>query len=220
MGTDGPKSSSIEPHAPGADLGARLESVAGVIRGGGVVAFPTETFYGLGADPHQPEALRRVLGLKGRDAADKPLLLIAASLEQVAEWVRDLPPVFDRLAAHFWPGPLTMVLPAREGLPAPLLGPGGGVALRISGHTVARALCRACGTAITGTSANPTATPPCADAAAVEQTFVDGLDAILDAGPTSGGEASTIVDLCAAEPRLIRAGATEPDALRAIIGLV
>jgi L-threonylcarbamoyladenylate synthase len=206
--------------SPESAIAALVVRAADVIGAGGVAAFPTETYYGLGADPHAPSALDRVQQIKGRTAADKPLLLLASSLEQVAEWVSDFPPAFDRLAARYWPGPLTLVLPSRAGLPASLLGPGGGVAVRISSHPVARALCEACGTAITGTSANRSGSPPCIDAAGVRGAFGDDVDAIVDAGPASGGAPSTIVDLCGAHPRVLRAGAIGPEPLGELIGLI
>lgn len=196
-----------------------IERAAATIRAGGVVAFPTETFYGLGADPHQPAALDRVLRLKGRGGEDKPLLLLAASLDQVAPWVGDLPPGFDTLVARFWPGPLTLVLPAAPDLPPSLVGPGGGVAVRISPHPLARRLCSASGTAITGTSANRTDAPPARTAAAVRAAFGDRIDAVIDGGTTPGGAPSTLVELTPEGARLLRAGALAEAALAEVIEL-
>lgn len=185
-----------------------------------MAAFPTETYYGLGADPRRPGGLQRVLQLKGRSAADKPLLLLAASLDQLAPWVRNFPPDFDRLTAHFWPGPLTLVLPAATGIPDELVGSGGGVAVRVSSHPLARRLILACGTAITGTSANRAGMPPCADAAAVRAAFGDEIAVVVDGGPARGGQPSTLLDLCGPEPRVLRSGAIREAALRKIVRLV
>ncbi|MGD8330879.1 MAG: L-threonylcarbamoyladenylate synthase [Acidobacteriota bacterium] len=197
-----------------------IETVAGSIRDGAVVAFPTETFYGLGADPRQPAALQRVLDLKGRDAQGKPLLLLAASLEQIAPWVRELPNGFDLLVAHFWPGPLTLVLPAAAGIPAPLLGPGGGIALRVTSHPLARALIAACGTAITGTSANPSGAPPPRTAEQVRAAFGASSPQVLDGGVTPGGPPSTLIELGADGIRVLRAGAVAEEELRRVLRLL
>jgi L-threonylcarbamoyladenylate synthase len=185
-----------------------------------VVAFPTETFYGLGADPRQPAALQQVLQLKGREATGKPLLLLAAALDHVAPWVGELPSGFDRLAAHFWPGPLTLVLPAAPGVPAPLLGPTRGVALRVTSHPVARELIRLCGTAITGTSANRGGAPPARSAEEVRRAFGDELDAVVDGGDSPGGPPSTLVELSASGARLLRRGAIEEAALARVVELL
>ena len=196
-----------------------IAEVAAAVRRGGVVAFPTETFYGLGADPGQDAALREVLRLKGR-TADQPLLLLAASLDQVAPWVRTIPPGFDRLVAQFWPGALTLVLPAAPGVPEPLIGRGGGVAIRLTSQPQARRLILACGTAITGTSANPTGRPPAESAAQVRAFFGSELAAVLDGGTTAGGQPSTLLQLDTHGARLLRAGAVDETALRRVVRLL
>jgi len=196
-----------------------IATAAAAVRRGGVVAFPTETFYGLGADPHQPAALLEVLRLKGR-AAVNPLLLLVASLDQLTPWVGAIPPGFDRLAAHFWPGPLTLVLPAAPGVPEPLIGRGGGVAIRLTSQPLAQRLIRACGTAITGTSANPTGGQAARSAAQVRAFFGSELAAVLDGGTTAGGEPSTLLQLDNDGARLLRAGAIAEVALRGVVRLV
>ncbi len=204
-----------------------LATAAAAVRRGGVVAFPTETFYGLGADPRQPAALLEVLRLKGRivnkpriKPASKPLLLLVASLDQVTPWVGAIPPGFDRLVAHFWPGPLTLVLPAAPGVPEPLIGRGGGVAIRLTSQPLAQRFIRACGTAITGTSANPTGRPAPRRAAQVRAFFGSELAAVLDGGTTAGGEPSTLLQLDNDGARLLRAGAVGDVALREVVRLV
>lgn len=198
---------------------ADIAAAAAAVRRGGVVGFPTETFYGLGADPRQDAALREVLRLKGR-AATMPLLLLAASLDQVAPWVGAIPPGFDRLVAHFWPGALTLVLPAAPGVPEPLIGRGGGVAIRLTSQPLARRLILACGTAITGTSANPTGRPAAQSAAQVRAFFGPELAAVLDGGTTAGGEPSTLLQLDSDGARLLRAGVVDEVALRGVVRLV
>ena len=145
----------------------QLANAAEMVKAGGVVSYPTETFYALGADPAQPKAIERVLQAKGRSDANKPLLLLIAALDDLPNWVSRFPSSFDRLVAHFWPGPLTLVLPARAGLPDALIGPGSGIAVRLTSHPIALALIRACATALTGTSANQAGAPPCRDADSV-----------------------------------------------------
>lgn len=198
---------------------ADIAAAAAAVRRGGVVGFPTETFYGLGADPRQDAALREVLRLKGR-AATMPLLLLAASLDQVAPWVGAIPPGFDRLVAHFWPGALTLVLPAAPGVPEPLIGRGGGVAIRLTSQPLARRLILACGTAITGTSANPTGRPAAQSAAQVRAFFGPELAAVLDGGTTAGGEPSTLLQLDSDGAHLLRAGVVDEVALRGVVRLV
>ena len=198
----------------------QLADAAEAIAGGGVVAYPTETFYALGADPGQSEALDRLLRLKGRSAADKPLLLLIASLDDLGHWVREFPPAFDRLVAHFWPGAMTMVLPARAGLPSALTGASGGIAVRLTSHPVALGLIRACGTVLPGTSANRTGEPPCADADAVRAAFGDQLAVVVDGGPTAAVQPSTLLDLTGEKPRILRPGAIDAAAIDRVVRLV
>jgi len=199
---------------------AELTNAAEVVKAGGVVSYPTETFYALGADPAQPEAIERVLRTKGRKDSNKPLLLLIATLDDLPNWVSKFPSSFDELVAHFWPGPLTLVLPAQAGLPDPLIGPGSGIAVRLTSHPTARALIRASGTALTGTSANRAGFPPCRDAGAVRATLGNDLDAVVDGGPTVGAKPSTVLDLVDDCPRILRHGAIEARALARVIRLV
>ena len=199
---------------------AELTNAAEVVKAGGVVSYPTETFYALGADPAQPKAIERVLRTKGRKDSNKPLLLLIASLDDLPNWVSKFPSSFDKLVAHFWPGPLTLVLPAQAGLPDPLIGPGRGIAVRLTSHPIARALIRASGTALTGTSANRAGSRPCCDAKAVRATLGNDLGAVVDGGPTVGAKPSTVLDLVDDCPRILRHGAIEARALARVIRLV
>lgn len=175
-----------------------------VLRQGGVVAFPTDTLYGLAADPRSVEAVERLFAIKGRDAGHA-VPLIAASGEQASQAA-----VFDdratRVASAFWPGPLSIVLPAREGIRAEILGAGRSVAVRVPAHPVARALCEAFGFCVTATSANISGQPPTASPQVVANTLGALVDYVLDDGESPGGRPSTIVDLCGPEPRLVRPG--------------
>jgi L-threonylcarbamoyladenylate synthase len=187
-----------------------LREVAAVIHRGGVVAYPTDTLYGLAADPWNEDAISRVFAIKGRDAV-QAIPLIAADREQVEAKLGALSPLAARLAGEFWPGPLTLVVPALPSVPRALLGAGDTVAVRVPDHPVATALARAVGHPITSTSANPSGQPATDDAATVLAIMGDRLDGVLDAGRTPGGPPSTLVDTCGAEPRLLRPGAVSWD---------
>jgi L-threonylcarbamoyladenylate synthase len=181
-----------------------VEAVA-VVRRGGVVAFPTDTLYGLAADPRSQDAVSRIFALKGR-TLDRTLALVACDLVQVDE-VGMLTSVARRAASQFWPGPLTILLQARPGLAPAIVGEGGLVGVRIPDHPVALALTRACGHALTATSANRSGEPATAEPEKVA-IQLPNLDLLLDAGLAPGGPPSTIVDLSGEPPRLVRAGAT------------
>ena len=175
-----------------------------MLRRGGLVAYPTETFYGLGALARDRAALARLARAKLRPEG-KPLPLLAADLAQVEE-VAVVTPEAARLAARFWPGPLTLVLAAVPGLDDAITAGTATVAIRVPGSDVARALARAAGGALVSTSANVSGEPPPADAAALSPALVARLDHVLDGGTTPGGLPSTIVSLGADGPRLVRAG--------------
>ncbi len=163
-----------------------IERAAQIILRGGVVAFPTETFYGLGADTLNETALRKIFAMKGR-AEDKPLLLLIAEMAWVPRLVRRIPPGAERLMEQFWPGPLTLVFEASSELSPFLTGASGKVGLRVSSHAAALALTRAAGRAITATSANLSGEPSASLPAEVLRSLGESLDAVLDGGKTQGG---------------------------------
>ena len=171
---------------------AALDRAASVIRAGGVVAIPTETFYGLAVDAAQRTATSRIFDIKGRPA-DMALPLIAASAEQVIASLGPLDEATARAARAFWPGPLSLVV-------------GTGDAVRVPAHDCVRALCERAGV-LTATSANKTGDPPAETAESVAASLGDLVDLIVDGGRTPGGKPSTIADLRTREPRLIRDGA-------------
>jgi L-threonylcarbamoyladenylate synthase len=193
----------VNPARPHRDA---VQEAAKIVRLGGLVAIPTDTLYGLAADPFSAEAVARVFAAKGR-RSDRALPLIAADAAQIATRLSPLPAAGLRLAARFWPGPLTLIVPAPAGLAADVTGGTGGVAVRVPQHAVARAICQAAGMPITATSANRSGAPPTADPDVVEQTLGAVLDLLIDAGPTPGGPPSTIVDVRGAAPALVRDGA-------------
>ncbi|HEY6098158.1 MAG TPA: L-threonylcarbamoyladenylate synthase [Anaeromyxobacter sp.] len=198
-------------------LQARVRAAADVLRRGGIVAYPTETFYGLGALARDAAAVGRLASAKGRPGA-KPLPLIAGDRAQVDE-VATLDASAARLAAAFWPGPLTLVLPARPGLPEPILAGTATVGIRIPGSEIARALALAAGGALVSTSANTSGDPPPVRADDLSPALRSRLDGVLDAGPTPGGLPSTVVVLERGEAVLVRDGAVPlRDVLAALRG--
>ncbi len=183
-----------------------LVAAARVVRDGGLVAFPTETFYGLGANAFDPDAVARVFRAKGRPA-DKPLLVLVDSLEMAAEVVVEIPARARELIARYWPGPLTLILRARPHLPPALTAGTGTIGVRISSHPVPRALVRVAALPITAPSANSHGGPSPRTAGEVLAGLGERVDLVLDGGPTAGGAPSTVLDVTEDPPRLVRAGA-------------
>ena len=183
-----------------------IAQAADVLRRGGVVAYPTDTLYGLAVDPRSGDAVARLYAAKGR-GQQSAIPLIAASLEQ-AQGAAILDGLALQLARAFWPGPLPIVAPPERGLAAAVLGGGTTVAVRVPAHAVARALAAAFGFCITATSANRSGESPAVTGADVAAAFATGsdVDVLLDAGLVTGGPPSTIVEIGADGPRLIRAG--------------
>ena len=181
-----------------------LQQAADALANGRVVAFPTDTFYRLAVDPRNVEAVDRLYALKGRSAASA-LTLIAADGAQAAQ-AASFGPAARKLAARWWPGPLTIVAQAQPVIPSTTLGGGGTVGVRVPDHAVARGIARAFGFCITATSANLSGQPPAVSASDVSPSLPD-IDLVVDAGITRGGVASTIVDTTTEKVRLVRAGA-------------
>jgi L-threonylcarbamoyladenylate synthase len=197
-------------------LAHQIAEAAAVLRRGGVVAYPTETFYGLGALASDGAAVERLLRAKQRPDG-KALPLLGADLAQL-EAVAELSPLARRLAAAFWPGPLTLVLPARPGLHAAVTGGAGTVGVRVTSSEVAKALAAAAGGALVATSANPSGAPPPTTAAGLDPALRARLDGVLDGGATPGGAPSTVVAVLGGRLELLRAGAVAFEALRAVAG--
>jgi L-threonylcarbamoyladenylate synthase len=191
---------------PAPDGGLPLAEIAASLLEGAVAAYPTETFYALGAAAFSKRGVERVYRLKGRDRS-KPLPLIASDLDMVARIAGPLPPPFARLAEEFWPGPLTLVLSAAPGLPEVLVGPGGTVAVRVPPPAWLRALVRELAEPLTSTSANLAGESPLDDPAEVAALVGDRVDWLIDGGRAPGGRPSTIVDLAGGAPRILREGA-------------
>ena len=174
---------------------------------------PTDTLYGLAAGITNAEAVARVAAIKGR-ARGTGMPVLLASSEQVAS-VGDSAPFLEELGAAFWPGGVTLVIPARPAIDPRITDTRRTVAVRVPGMAVTREICRRAGAPITGTSANRHGDPPPTSAAEARAALGDAVDALLDGGPV-GGTASTIVDLTGDRPRILRAGAVSRDDLRRI----
>lgn len=187
----------------------RITAAARTLAAGGLVCFPTETMYGIAADIRRRDALDRLVALKGR-AETAPFGLIVSRPEQAEELAAVWPDAAEALAAEHWPGPLTLVVPARLDLPRCLVGPGGGVGMRQSSHPWAAALARDVGGPITATSANPTGQPAAMNVAQAQAYFGARIDVYLDAGPAAQATPSTVVEISAAgDLRVLRAGAID-----------
>ena len=169
-----------------------LSEAIALLRGGEIVAYPTETFYGLGVDARNDEAVRALQKLKNRSQG-KPFLVILPSAQALAQFVEKIPPAVHTLIEHFWPGPLTLILKATNLSPL-LAGSSGGVGFRVSSHPLARRLAEQFGGCITGTSANPADQPPATTAQEVARYFAQTDLLILDGGKTEGGQPPTVVD--------------------------
>ncbi|MEW6584189.1 MAG: L-threonylcarbamoyladenylate synthase [Nitrospirota bacterium] len=187
-------------------VNAALRSAIEVLKKGGIVAYPTETFYGLGVRFDREESLRKLYEIKKRPK-EKAMPMIIGDMRML-----DLVASVDNLRAlsiidRFWPGPLTLMLPAKDNLSKYLTAGTGSVAIRIPGQSFALELVRAAGFPITATSANISGMPPARDADTVRRYFGEGIDLLVDAGETPGGSPSTIVDLTGDNPRIVREGA-------------
>jgi L-threonylcarbamoyladenylate synthase len=183
-----------------------VEHAVRIISNGGVIAFRTDTFYGLGADPQNPQAISRIRSLKNREEA-KPILLLISHYDEVARFLSETSEPFAAVAKRYWPGPITIVGMARPELPQELTAGSGTIGVRLPDDETVRALVHACGGALTATSANQSGSLPARTAKAAEVYFAEGIDLIIDGGEVTVMEPSTVLDLSGPEPRLIREGA-------------
>jgi L-threonylcarbamoyladenylate synthase len=204
---------TVDPASP--DPGA-IARAAERLRAGGLVAFPTETVYGLGVHALDRDAVRRLFEAKGRPATD-PLIVHVASIADLAPLVLGVPPEARRLAARFWPGPLTLVLPRSPIVPDEVTAGLDTVAVRIPAHPVARALLDAVGLPIAAPSANLFSRPSPTLAIHVLDDLDGRINIIIDAGPTTVGLESTVLDLSGAIPTILRPGAVTAEMLRLVL---
>ena len=193
-----------------------FEFAAALLRRGEVVAFPTETVYGLGADARDEAAVRRVFALKGRPA-EHPIIVHLASAEMLARWAADIPEVAYALAEMFWPGPLTLILKRQASVPDAVTGGQDTVGVRVPSHPVALALLRRFGGGVAAPSANRFGRVSPTRAAHVRAEFGDAVP-VLDGGACVVGLESTILDLSGGAPKVLRPGAVSAARLEAVLG--
>ena len=189
---------------------------AEIIRHGGVIAFRTDTFYGLGADPFNADPVRRIVELKGRDG--KPILLVISDLAQVEMFISKQSTAFTTAADAFWPGPLTLVGPAVPNLSQDLTAGTGTIGLRLPEDDNLRSLLRVCGGALTATSANISGLPAAESVNQVEEYFGESINLIIDGGVTRVTHASTVLDVSQSIPKIIREGVIPRISLQEALG--
>ena len=178
---------------------------AEIIARGGVIAFRTDTFYGLGANPLNRGAVQRIKELKGREDS-KPILIVISDYDQIKRFISEVSPAFETLSQMFWPGALTLIGKANPDLPAEITAGTKTVGVRLPDDDKVRALVRVCGGALTATSANPSHASPASTAQAVKNYFGDAIDLIVDGGESSTDRPSTVVDATGDAPKLVREG--------------
>ena len=196
----------------------QIQTAVDLLKRGGVVAIPTDTLYGLAADPLDEDAVRRIFRLKGRPAGN-PIPLLLSDPEEVHKWATRIPESARRLTDRLWPGPLTLVLRRSEEVPDVVTGGGNTVGLRVPDHTVPRSISRLLGAPLTGTSANRTGSPGLSTAHAVRCELSGEVDFVVDGVSGQDGRPSTVVDFSGDRPRILRRGAVSAAEIESLCGL-
>ena len=196
---------------------SEIDKAVAILRAGGLVAFPTETVYGLGADAANPEAVRKLYAAKGRPDYH-PVIVHLAGIAQLPEWVREVTPAAQKLAQKFWPGPLTLILKRKPGVGDAVTGGQETIGVRIPAHPLAHALLEKFGGGIAAPSANRFGHVSATTAQHVKQEFGDSVDFVLDGGQSEVGIESTIVDVTGARPVLLRPGHISAHAIEQAVG--
>ena len=192
-----------------------INQAIATLNDGGVIAFPTDTVYGVGVDPFQPEAVRKLYMIKGRPI-DKPIPILVGSTNDVERVAQNLPPTFSQLAERFWPGGLTLIVEAKS-LPPEITAGGDTVGIRMPDHPLALALLQRFGGAIATTSANKSDEPPATSAEEVQSELGALVSIILDGGQTATRIASTVLDLSVSPPQIRRQGSISMEQLAPFI---
>jgi L-threonylcarbamoyladenylate synthase len=186
-----------EPH--------KIDEAVAILKNGGVIAFPTETFYGLGADARNDEAIEKIFGIKGRDFKN-PILVVIGDRGQLDAFAADIPAEARKLMDRFWPGPLTIVFRAAPSVSPKLTAGTGKIGIRLTSHPIAREISKGLAEPVTATSANLSGAPECSSAAEVLSQLQGRIDGVVDGGHTPGGKGSTIVDVTIYPPKVLREG--------------
>jgi L-threonylcarbamoyladenylate synthase len=194
-----------------------LSDAIDILDRGGIIAYPTETVYGLGCDALQEASVQRIFALKNREP-EKSLLILIHSVEAIGTLAKSVSPLAERLMHAFWPGPLTLIFKSASGLPEILTGKGNRIGIRISPDPVCRCLLERFRRPLVSTSANPAGSKPARNARAVLDYFGRGVDLILDHGERMSTLPSTVLDVTRPIPVLVRQGPVELEALQNIIG--
>lgn len=181
---------------------------AKIVSEGGVIAFRTDTFYGLGADPFNAAAVAKIKELKGREE-NKPILLLLSHASVADRFIADRSKAFEEVASKYWPGPLTIVGVAVAELPEAIIAGTGTVGVRVPADSEVRELVRVCGGALTATSANPSGCEPARSAKEVIEYFGERIDLVIDGGEVTATEPSTVLDVTVSPPRVVREGAVK-----------
>jgi len=204
----------IDPLAPSPSAFGRIIDI---LKSGEVIAYPTETFYGLGADAGNPAAVDKIFAIKGRDQRN-PIPLIIGNLEMLQGLVLEIPPNARKLIEKFWPGPLTLVFSAAPLVNPALTGGSGKIGIRLSGNPLARKLSEGIAGPLTATSANLSGAGECVSAAQVVLGLNDRISTVVDGGETPGGKGSTVIDITVDPPKIFREGAVSAAAIEDTLG--
>jgi L-threonylcarbamoyladenylate synthase len=192
----------LDPDNPDQSL---INQAADILKEGGIIAYPTETFYGIGADAENKKAIERIYTIKGRDFKN-PISTIIGNRTDVIKLTRDVPESGSKLMNRFWPGGLTILFEASHNVPQKLTAKTGKIGIRLSGNLIATSLAKTLSKAVTATSANLSGQKECLSVNDVIDSLGNSIDAIIDGGSTPGGLASTIVDVTTDPPNIVREG--------------
>ncbi len=192
----------INPENPEPD---RIDEAVAILKSGGVIAFPTETFYGLGADARNETAIEKIFGIKGRDFKN-PILVVIGDVRHLEAFAEDIPAEARKLMDRFWPGPLTIVFRAAPSVSPKLTAGTGKIGIRLTSHPIAMEISKRLGGPVTATSANLSGAPECSSAAEVLSQLEGKIDGVVDGGQTPGGKGSTIVDVTVSPIKILREG--------------
>jgi L-threonylcarbamoyladenylate synthase len=195
-----------------------LTKAAEIVVGGGIIAYPTETFYGLGADATNEKAVNKIYKIKGRNFLN-PISVIIGRTENLYPLVQSVPPATQKLMQAFWPGALTIIFKASNGVLPVLTAGTGKIGVRVSGNNAAQAIAQKLGHPLTATSANLSGKPECSRASEVAQQIGTKIDAIVDFGPTTGNKVSTIIDVTCDPPEILREGTISRQSIEKILGI-